>query len=137
MYKGSSISNVSIKEPKIDTCHTTSMLLGLWQSFVKESCKRKKRKKRKKKKNLANNMPNRISDYTLTFIIWRKLYFITLNYVIYYTLHPKLFECTFYTINYDPCYTLHTNVKFGVNLNENSKFMVHNVIRNIVSGGKV
>ena len=53
MHKGSSISKVSIKEPKIDTCHTTSMLLGLWQSFVKESCQ--------KKKHLANNMPNRIS----------------------------------------------------------------------------
>ena len=47
MHKGSSISNFSMKEPKIDTSHTTSMLLSLWQSSVKESCK---------KENLANNV---------------------------------------------------------------------------------
>ena len=40
----------------------------------------------------------------------------TLNYTSYYTLHPKLFECTFCTLNYDTCYTLHPDVKFAVNL---------------------
>lgn len=45
---GRSISNFSMKKPKIDTSHThtTSMLLVMWQSFVKESWK---------KDNLANN----------------------------------------------------------------------------------
>ena len=45
----------------------------------------------------------------------RKLHFITLNYTSYYTLHSKLFECTFRTLNYNPCYILHLNVKFAIN----------------------
>ena len=45
-----------------------------------------------------------------------KLYFITLNYILCYTLHLKIFKCTFSTLNYDPCYNLPHNVKFAVNL---------------------
>jgi len=62
----------------------------------------------------------------------RKLYFTTLNYILHYTLHLKLFECTFCTISYDSCYTLHLNVEFDVNLDGNQKFMVQSVIRSIV-----
>lgn len=43
-------------------------------------------------------------------------------------MHPKLFKCMFCTLNYDPSYTLHPDVKFVVNLNGNSKFMVQSVI---------
>ena len=35
---------------------------------------------------------------------------------IFYTLHPKFFECTFCTIKYDTCYTLHPDIKFAVYL---------------------
>ena len=42
-----------------------------------------------------------------------------LNYTPNYTLHPKLFECTFCTINYNPYYTLHYNVNFRVKLDRN------------------
>ena len=35
-----------------------------------------------------------------------KLHFTTLNYVLNYTLHLKLLECTVITLNYSPCYTL-------------------------------
>ena len=45
-----------------------------------------------------------------------KLHFTTSNYTSCYTLHHKLFECTFYTLNYEPCYTLHPDVKFAINL---------------------
>ena len=38
---------------------------------------------------------------------WGKLYFTTLNYAPNYTLHPKLFECTFCTLNY---HTLHSKL---------------------------
>ena len=46
----------------------------------------------------------------------KKLYLTTLNYSSNYTLHPRLFVCTFCTINYDYCYTLHYHIKFVVNL---------------------
>ena len=46
-----------------------------------------------------------------------KLHFIILNYTLNYTLHAKLFECTFCTKNYDSCYILYPNVKFVFNLN--------------------
>ena len=45
-----------------------------------------------------------------------ELHFITLNYISDYTLHHKLFECTFSILNYEPYYTLHPDVKFAVNL---------------------
>ena len=48
----------------------------------------------------------------------QKLHFTSLNYIPKYTLHYKLFECTFYNINYNSCYTLHVNIKFFVNLDE-------------------
>ena len=48
----------------------------------------------------------------------RKLHFTTLNYISDYTLHSKLFECTFCTINYDHCHILHPDVKFSVNFDE-------------------
>ena len=47
-----------------------------------------------------------------------KLYFTTQKYTLYYTLHPKFFECTICTINYDPYFTLHHNIKFAVNLDK-------------------
>ena len=47
-----------------------------------------------------------------------KLHFITLNYISFYTLDPKLFECIFCTLNYDHCYILHIVIKFSVNLDE-------------------
>ena len=49
-------------------------------------------------------------------------YISTLNYTPYFTLHPKLFECTFCTLNYDFYYTLHPDIKFTINLDENLKF---------------
>ena len=48
-----------------------------------------------------------------------KLHFITLNYILNYILHPKLFKCTVCTINYDHYYTLHHNVSFTVKLDGN------------------
>ena len=45
-----------------------------------------------------------------------ELHFITLNYTPNYTLHHKLFECTFCTLIYNYCYTLHPDIKFVVNL---------------------
>ena len=42
----------------------------------------------------------------------------------YYSLLPKLLENMFCILNYDHCYILHLDVKFAVNLDENSKFMV-------------
>ena len=45
-----------------------------------------------------------------------KLYFITLNYILCYTLYLKIFKCTFSTLDYGPCYTLPHNVKFAINL---------------------
>ena len=62
----------------------------------------------------------------------KKLHFTTLNYTLCYTLHSKLFKCTFNTLNYDHCYTLQPSIKFAVNLDGNSKFMVQIIIRNIV-----
>jgi len=44
-----------------------------------------------------------------------KLHFITLNYISYYPLHSKLFECTFRTLNYNLSYTLHLDIKFAIN----------------------
>ena len=61
-----------------------------------------------------------------------KLHFTTLNYTLCYTLHPKLFECTFWSLNYDSCYTLHPTIKFAVNFDENLKFKMQSVIKNIV-----
>ena len=52
----------------------------------------------------------------ILFFFKEKLHFSTLNYILWYILHPKLFECTFCIINYDFCYTLHHNIKSGVNL---------------------
>ena len=115
MQKGILVSNFSMKEPKIDTGHTTSLLLGLWQSFVKESCK---------KESLVNNVLIAFLGLYADIYKQRTLHFITLNYTTYYTLYHKLFKRTFCTLNYDICYTLYTDVKFGVNLNENSKFRV-------------
>ena len=48
----------------------------------------------------------------------RKLHFTALNYISDYTLHSKLFKCTFCTINYDHCHILHPDVKFSVNFDE-------------------
>ena len=50
-------------------------------------------------------------------IFWGKLHFITLNYALDYTLHPKLFDCTFCTINYHTYHTLHPGVIFAVIFN--------------------
>ena len=52
-----------------------------------------------------------------------KLHFTTLNYTSDYTLHPKLFGCTFCTLNYDICYTLHLGLKFSVILDGNLNLM--------------
>ena len=43
-----------------------------------------------------------------------KLHFTTLNYNSYYTLHPKLFECTICTLNYNTYYPLPLDVSFTV-----------------------
>ena len=43
-----------------------------------------------------------------------------LNSVNIYMLHSEIFEYTFCTLNNNICYTLHPNVKFAVNLDENS-----------------
>ena len=61
-----------------------------------------------------------------------KLHFITINYTQYYTLYPKLFECTFCTLNYNHCYTLHPNVKFTDSLDGNSTFMMQIVVMSII-----
>ena len=45
-----------------------------------------------------------------------ELHFIALNYTSDYTLHHKLFKCTFCILNYNPCYTLLPDVKFVINL---------------------
>ena len=49
-----------------------------------------------------------------------------------YTLHPKLFEFTFYILNYDICYTSHPEINFAINLDENPSFMVQSVMGSIV-----
>ena len=50
--------------------------------------------------------------------------------------HPKVYhiliECMFCTLNYDHCYILHPNVKFAINLDENSKCKVQSIIKSIV-----
>ena len=46
-----------------------------------------------------------------------KLHFTTLNYLLDYTLHPKLSNCTFYTINYHIYHILHPGVIFTVIFN--------------------
>ena len=71
------------------------------------------------------------------FFFFLKLYFITLNYSLNYTLHHKLFEYMFCTLNYDYCYTLHPDVKFAINLDVNIKFRVQNIIKSIVEDDKV
>ena len=52
-----------------------------------------------------------------------EIYFITLNYTLDYTLHHKLFECTFCTINYYIYYTLHPDVNFTIMLGGNLEHM--------------
>ena len=64
---------------------------------------------------------NFISFSSFIKIFLRKLYFTTLNYTPYYTLHHKLFECTVCSLHYDFCYTLYPNVNFTVKLNKNMK----------------
>ena len=55
--------------------------------------------------------------FLLLLRLWSgKLHFTTINYTPDYTLHSKLFKCTFYTINY---HTLHPTVTFTVKLNRN------------------
>ena len=54
-----------------------------------------------------------------------KLYFTVLNYVPYYTLYHKLFECTICTLNYDIHYTLHSAVSFTIQLDGNSTWLAH------------
>ena len=45
---------------------------------------------------------------------WGKLHFTTLNYPLDYTLHSKLFDCTFCTLNYHIYHVLHPGVIFTV-----------------------
>ena len=45
------------------------------------------------------------------------MHFITLNYTLNYTLHPKLFNCALYTLNYHTYHTLHPDVIFAVIFN--------------------
>ena len=45
---------------------------------------------------------------------WGKLHFTTLNYPLDYTLHSKLFDCTFCTLNYHIYHALHPDVIFTV-----------------------
>ena len=49
----------------------------------------------------------------------KKLHFTILNYTLDYTLHPKLFECTFYTLNFNIYYILHPKITFTIILIEN------------------
>ena len=67
-----------------------------------------------------------------THILLKKLHFITLNYTLNYTLHPKFFEHMFCTLNYNFCYTLHSDIKFTINLDGNLKFRVQSVIKSII-----
>ena len=60
-----------------------------------------------------------------------------LNSVNINTLHYEIFECTFCTLSNNICYILHPNVKFAIDLAENSKLRVQSVIMSIVYGGKV
>ena len=46
-----------------------------------------------------------------------KLHFTTLNYALCYTLHLKLFECTFCTLNYHTNHILHLGVTFAITFN--------------------
>ena len=64
--------------------------------------------------------------------IFKENYTLSSKLYSIYTLHPKLFECMFCTLNYDICYTLHSYVKFSINLDENLKFRIQSVIKNIV-----
>ena len=59
------------------------------------------------------------TKHSLRATLRRKLYFTTLNYILYYILHHKLFKCTLCTINYDFCYTSHLNISFIVKLDKN------------------
>ena len=52
------------------------------------------------------------------YYILGKLHFITLNYALDYTLHPKLFKRTLCTLNYHTYYTLHHGIIFAVIFNE-------------------
>ena len=42
-----------------------------------------------------------------------QLQFTYLNYIINYTLHYNLLECTFNNSNYKLCYTLHSTVDWA------------------------
>ena len=48
-----------------------------------------------------------------------KLHFTILNYTLDYTLHPKLFKCTFCTLNFNIYYTLQSKITFTIILTEN------------------
>ena len=52
----------------------------------------------------------------------RKLHFTTINYVLNYTLHPKLSNCTLCTLNYHTYHTLHPGVIFAIIFN---RIMLH------------
>ena len=54
----------------------------------------------------------------IIFSFLEKLHFTTLNYILDYSLHHKLFDCMFCTSNYDHYYNLHPDVKFAINLDE-------------------
>ena len=61
-----------------------------------------------------------------------KLHFTNLNYTTFYILYSQIFKYMFCTPNYELCYTLHLDVKFAINLDENSKFRMQNIIMSIV-----
>ena len=62
-----------------------------------------------------------------------KLHFTILNYTIDYSLHPKLFECTFCTLNYDFYYTLHPNINFLLTWMEKYDIMWKDLIVHILN----
>ena len=65
----------------------------------------KKKKKKKEWGDMIFHIKARLSEKKNG-----KLYFTSLNFTTYYTLHPKFFECTFFTLNFNHCYTLHPDL---------------------------
>ena len=97
----------------------------------RNSEQKKDRRKKKKKTHVISILPW-IKIFCPIDCCLEKLHFTILNYTTYYILHSKIFKYTFCTSNYELCYTSHLDVKFSVNLDENSNFRVQNVIRSIV-----
>ena len=65
--------------------------------------------------------------------LWEKLHFTTLNYTLFYTYHPKLWEWTLTPLNYYECNTLHPtihlSIKFDRKPSQRPKYPCHSQSR--------